>query len=167
MTTETFQRARRPEEKLPPQEAILSAARDLALRDGVRAVSLSDIAAEVGIHKSALLRYFETREQIFLELTGRSWREWAHATTAALATVSPDDEAAVAGVLADSFASRTLLCDLIPHTALTLDRHVSPDAVRAYKVTSLGAIENVAASLAGPLPSLTAENRRELVSTLA
>jgi AcrR family transcriptional regulator len=167
VTSPGFLRARSPEHKAQRREAILAAATRLARRDGVRAVSLSDIAAEVGIHKSALLRYFETREQIFLELTGRSWREWAHATTAALATVSPDDEAAVAAVLADSFASRPLLCDLIPHTALTLERHVSPDAVRAYKVTSLGAVENAAASLAGPLPSLNAENRRELVSTLA
>ena len=27
-------------------------------------MSLADIAARIGIHKSALLRYFETREQI-------------------------------------------------------------------------------------------------------
>jgi len=61
------------------QAAILSAARELALRDGVRKVSLADIAARVGVHKSALLRYFETREQIFLELTAEAWRDWAGA----------------------------------------------------------------------------------------
>ena len=44
--------------------------------DGVRAVSLAGIAARAGIDKSALLRYFETREQIFLELTAREWRAW-------------------------------------------------------------------------------------------
>ena len=42
-------------------------------------MSLADIAARVGIHKSALLRYFETREQIFLELTAQAWREWTSA----------------------------------------------------------------------------------------
>src|ERR1700739_4438689 len=78
MTAETFQRARRPEQKLQRQDAILDAARDLALRDGVRNVSLADIAARVGIHKSALLRYFETREQIFLELAAGAWRDWVH-----------------------------------------------------------------------------------------
>src|ERR1700754_3418194 len=75
----TYQRARRPEQKLERRDAILGAARELALRDGVRAVSLPDIAARIGIHKSALLRYFETREQIFLELTAQAWRDWVQA----------------------------------------------------------------------------------------
>ena len=79
-----FQRARSPEHKAERREAILDAAARLAARDGVRQVTLTDIAAAVGIHKSALLRYFETREQIFLELTGRAWTEWAAATRAAL-----------------------------------------------------------------------------------
>ena len=29
------------------------------------------------MHKSAMLRYFETREQIFLILTARGWRDWS------------------------------------------------------------------------------------------
>ena len=49
MTAEAYQRARRPEQKQQRQDAILGAARDLALRDGVRAVSLADIADRVGI----------------------------------------------------------------------------------------------------------------------
>src|ERR1700729_877359 len=126
MSAETYQRARRPEQKLERRDAILGAARELALRDGVRAVSLADIAARVGIHKSALLRYFETREQIFLELTGRAWTEWAAVTCSALREIPGDDgDGATAALLARTFAARPLLCDLIPHTALNLERHVS------------------------------------------
>src|ERR1700759_2192705 len=98
--TEPFQRARRPEQKEQRREAILAAAADLARRDGVRAVTLSAIAGAVGIHKSALLRYFETREAIFLELTGREWGEWREATSAALAEVALGDADAVARALA-------------------------------------------------------------------
>lgn len=165
--TDTFQRARRPEQKEQRREAILAAAAELARRDGVRAVSLSDIARAVGIHKSALLRYFETREQIFLELTGREWGEWREATAGALGEIAPGDADAVAATLARSFVSRPLLCDLIPHTALNLERHASVEAVRAYKLTSLGAVGAVATALTGPLPDLTAEARRELVSAVA
>jgi AcrR family transcriptional regulator len=167
MATESFQRARRPEQKEQRREAILAAAADLARRDGVRAVSLSDIARAVGIHKSALLRYFDTREGIFLELTGREWREWEEATSAALGAVAPGDADAVATALATSFVARPLLCDLIPHTALNLERHVSVEAVHAYKLTSLGAVDAVATSLAHRLPDLSAEARRELVSYVA
>ena len=120
------------------------------------------------MHKSALLRYFETREQIFLELTGRAWREWAAAVRAGLAGVATRPPTLVAAtVLAHAFAARPLLCDLIPHTALNLERHASVEAVRAYKLISLGAVEDAASALQGPLPDLTPEDRRQLVSTVA
>jgi AcrR family transcriptional regulator len=171
VTTETaFQRARRPEQKQQRQGAILDAARRLALRDGVRAVTLTDIAAEVGIHKSALLRYFETREQIFLEVTAQAWREWATALHDALDGTPPGargNRAAVADVVARSFADRPLLCDLIPHTALNLERHVSPAAVRTYKLTSLGAVGAAADVIGRVLPDLTQGECREFVAAMA
>jgi AcrR family transcriptional regulator len=167
-TSPAFQRARSPEHKAERCEAILDAAARLAARDGVRQVTLTDIAAAVGIHKSALLRYFETREQIFLELTGRAWTEWAAATSAVLDEIHEDDSGgATADALARSFAARPLLCDLIPHTALNLERHVSTQAVRIYKLTSLGAVASVAAALRAPLPDLSVEDRRDLISTTA
>jgi AcrR family transcriptional regulator len=163
----TFQRARRPEQKEQRHEAILTAAREAALESGVRSVSLNDIAERVGIHKSALLRYFETREEIFLELTARSWQEWAASVSETLHNTEPARPALVAEVLAANFATRPLLCDLIPHTALTLERNVSVEAVRRYKYRSLGAVQAVSTSVSGALPELDAEACRELVSTLA
>jgi AcrR family transcriptional regulator len=201
--TETYQRARRPEQKLERRDAILAAAGELALRDGVRAVSLADIAARVGIHKSALLRYFETREQIFLELTAQEWQEWTaglHAaldpavpgtsagdtstagvtgagtaagslsgagTSAAGAAVGVDLATLVAGVFAESFGSRPLLCDLIAHTPLNLERNVSAEAVRRYKLTSLGAVHEAAALVQRVLPALTLAECGEFVAALA
>jgi AcrR family transcriptional regulator len=168
-----FQRARRPEQKQQRQAAILDAARQLALRDGVRNVSLTDIAERVGIHKSALLRYFETREQIFLELTAQAWLEWARALHTWLDGVSPGPDgpagpaSLVADVMARSFADRPLLCDLIPHTALNLERHVSVEAVRRYKLTSLGAIGEVVRVVHRILPELTETECTEFVSAMA
>jgi len=179
-TSAAFQRARRPEQKQQREDAILGAARELALRDGVRNVSLNDIAARIGIHKSALLRYFETREQIFLELTAASWRDWTQALHADLdgaavggATAGAADGSAagsaelVAGVVARSFADRPLLCDLIPHTALNLERNVSPAAVRRYKLTSLGAVSDAAGLVHRVLPELTEGECREFISVMA
>jgi len=164
---ETFQRARRPEQKLRRQDAILDAARDLALRDGVRNVSLADIASRVGIHKSALLRYFETREQIFLELTAAAWREWVQALHGALDQAERGRADLVADVVARSFGDRPLLCDLIAHTPLNLERNVSAEAVRRYKLTSLGAVKQAAALVQRVLPALTAEEGLEFVGALA
>jgi AcrR family transcriptional regulator len=168
----TYQRARRPEQKLERRDAILGAARELALRDGVRAVSLADIAARVGIHKSALLRYFETREQIFLELTAQAWREWTTALHAGLDPFSrdsaaPGSAALVADVFARSFGDRPLLCDLIAHTPLNLERNVSAEAVRRYKRTSLAAVDEAAAIAQRVLPELTLAECGEFVAALA
>jgi AcrR family transcriptional regulator len=183
-TSAAFQRARRPEQKQQREDAILGAARELALRDGVRNVSLNDIAARIGIHKSALLRYFETREQIFLELTAASWRDWTQALHAdldgaaagagtaagagAVGDATSDGSAElVADVVARSFADRPLLCDLIPHTALNLERNVSPAAVRRYKLTSLGAVSDAAGLVHRVLPELTEDECREFISAMA
>ena len=64
-----FQRARSSEAKAVRERAILDAARALAAERSIRAITLTDIAEAVGMHKSAMLRYFETREEIFLRLT--------------------------------------------------------------------------------------------------
>jgi AcrR family transcriptional regulator len=167
MTAETFQRARRPEQKLQRRDAILEAARDLALRDGVRNVSLADIAARIGIHKSALLRYFETREQIFLELAADAWRDWSRQLHAGLDAAAPGSAGLVAEVFARSFSDRPLLCDLIAHTPLNLERNVSPEAVRRYKRTSLGVVNEAAALVHSVLPELTLAECTEFVATLA
>lgn len=166
-TAESFQRARRPEQKMRRQAAILSAARELALRDGVRKVSLADIAARVGVHKSALLRYFETREQIFLELTAEAWRDWAGAIHAGLDTAAVGSAGLVADVIARSFGDRPLLCDLVAHTPLNLERNVSPEAVRRYKMTSLGTVNEAASLVQRVLPDLTLAECTEFVATLA
>ncbi len=166
-TDATFQRARRPEQKQQRRDDILDAARELASRDGVRNVSLTDIAGRVGIHKSALLRYFETREQIFLELTAQAWLDWAKALHAALDGAAPGAADVIADVMARSFADRPLLCDLIPHTALNLERNVSIKAVRRYKLTSLAVIDDVAGLVQQILPGLTAEESGDFVMTMA
>jgi AcrR family transcriptional regulator len=130
-------------------------------------VSLADIASRVGIHKSALLRYFETREQIFLELTAAAGREWVQALHGALDQAERGGAALVADVFARSFGDRPLLCDLIAHTPLNLERNVSAEAVRRYKLTSLGAVREAAALVQRVLPALTEDEAREFVGTLA
>jgi AcrR family transcriptional regulator len=151
-----FLRARRPEQKLQRYAAILDAARELALRDGVGSVSLGGIAAEVGMHKSALLKYFETREEIFLRLAETEWQEWSGVLVARLTTAGPDP-AEVAEVLARSIADRPLFCQLLLHSPLTLERNVSLDVVRAFKQVVKSSLSEVLPALQRALPALDAD----------
>jgi AcrR family transcriptional regulator len=175
--SETFLRARRPEQKQQRREDILAAARELALIGGVRGVSLAGIAARAGIDKSALLRYFETREQIFLELTAREWAPWVRALHHGLDGVAPgsgdarpgsgDAADMVADVVARSFGDRPLFCDLLAHAPLNLERNVSSTAVRGYKLISLGAVGEAADVVHRALPDLTEQECREFIAAIA
>ena len=175
--SEAFQRARRPEQKQQRREDILAAARELALIGGVRSVSLAAIAARAGIDKSALLRYFETREQIFLELTAREWAPWLRALHDGLDGVAPGSAGAVglpadaadqvADVVARSFGDRPLFCDLLAHAPLNLERNVSPEAVRGYKLISLGAVGEAADLIHRTLPDLADQECREFIAAIA
>src|SRR3954471_21384858 len=106
---QAFVRARRPEHKRQRREAILAAARDLAAESGLRNVSLGGVAAAVGLAKSNVVRYFGTREEIYLELAAESWTEWGAAVAERLRDAAgPDD---VVAALTETLAERPLFCD--------------------------------------------------------
>lgn len=157
----SFQRARRPEQKEQRRQDILAAAATLGARDGVRAVTLTDIAAEAGVHKSAVLRYFETREAVFLLLTAEGWQDWAGAVAGAL--TGPASSADVAAVLAGTLSDRPLFCDLLAHAPLNLERGVSEQEVRTFKLTALDAVDVIVLALKTALPELTDTQARDLV----
>src|SRR5271154_1846762 len=108
---QSFQRARSTEAKEQREAAILEAARALAATHGVRQITLTDIAEAIGMHKSALLRYFETREQIFLILTSEGWREWSATLRNELAQLVEPSPATVAAVFAKTLTARPMFCD--------------------------------------------------------
>ncbi|MFB2597776.1 TetR family transcriptional regulator [Herbiconiux sp. P17] len=159
-----FQRARSADAKLQREVAILDAARRLGAERGIRTVTLTDIAEAVGMHKSALLRYFETREQIFLRLTAQGWREWAPGLRAELEASEDTSPAAVAQILAASLASRPMFCDLLAQAPLNLERNVSLESVRAFKLVTLEEVEALSGVLRRIRPGLTSEQAIDLIA---
>ena len=140
VVTSEFRRARSAEAKQQREEAILEAARRLGSEQGIRQVTLTDIAEAVGMHKSAMLRYFETREQIFLLLTAEGWREWSAALREELREelrALPADPALIARAFADTLVARPVFCDLLAQAPLNLERNVSIESVRTFKLATL------------------------------
>ncbi|MGW3966690.1 TetR family transcriptional regulator [Amycolatopsis sp. NPDC005003] len=159
MSQSMFMRARRPEQKEQRRAAILAAARELALESGVRNVTLGSVATAVGLAKSNVVRYFGTREEIYLELASVCWRDWVDEATRRLA--AGDD---VVDVLAETLAERTLFCDLVGHTATSLEHNVSVPAARDFKRVVLGAVTELGAAVARAHPDLTEGEGFELVA---
>ncbi len=168
-------RARSPEAKRAREAAILDAATRLATQRGIRSVTLTDIAAEVGMHKSAMLRYFETREEIYLRLAAAGWLEWSQAVRAELAAIGPATDGveegsgpcavrAVAAVLAESLVARPVFCDLLAHTPMNLERNVSLESVRSFKVTAIAEVQAVGEVLC-EVAGLTPAQAGDVVAT--
>ncbi|KUN09238.1 TetR family transcriptional regulator [Streptomyces yokosukanensis] len=164
MNEPAFRRARSAEAKQARQDAILEAARTLGRRHGIRDVTLTDIATAVDMHKSALLRYFETREQIFLELTAEGWRQWSSDLRGDLRRRERATPAEIAAVLAGTLATRPLFCDLLAQAPLNLERNVSMESVRSFKLTTLGEVELIGAELTRLL-HLTEQQILDTIST--
>jgi AcrR family transcriptional regulator len=164
---EDFQRARRPEQKRLRETAILKAAFQLAIREGIRNISLADIAGEVGMHKSALLRYFETREDIYLRLGIDAWRDWVDTLGAELKSLDVGDVQGVAAAFGRTLNERPFLCDLFTHSTLNLERNVSVETLLGFKLASLTSIKSLANALRVPLPDLTEEDCQDIVGAIA
>ena len=159
-----FQRARSTAAKQQREQTILDAAATLGAERGIRQVTLTDIADVVGMHKSALLRYFETREQIFLRLTAAGWREWAPALRAQLALLADPSPAAVAGAFATSLTARPMFCDLLAQAPLNLERNVSLESVRAFKLVTLEEVTLLSTELRRLMPHLDEADTIDIIA---
>jgi AcrR family transcriptional regulator len=165
VTTPQFQRARSAEAKQRREQSILEAATRLSAADGIRRVTLTDIAHAVGMHKSAMLRYFETREQIFLMLTAAGWRDWSAALRQELSQLDPEAAAApVARAIAGSLTARPMFCDLLAQAPLNLERNVSIESVREFKLVTLEEVTAISAEL-GRLLKLTEQQAVDVIAT--
>jgi AcrR family transcriptional regulator len=165
MDASDFQRARSPEAKQQREDAILAAARSLGAKRGIRQITLTDIAEAVGMHKSALLRYFETREQIFLHLTAEDWREWSEALRAKLERIGSPTAKSVASAFSTTLADRGMFCDLLAQAPLNLERNVSMEAVREFKLVTHHEVDAIVAVMRRLLPGLTERDCIDVIAT--
>ncbi len=93
--------------------------------------------------------------------SGKWWREWSTGLRAVAATRSP---AAVARVFASTLAARGLFCDLLAQAPLSLERHVSLNAVRAFKLITLAEVDAIVAVVRRLLPGLTERDSVDLIA---
>ncbi|TMR89925.1 TetR/AcrR family transcriptional regulator [Nonomuraea basaltis] len=161
MTRSAFLRARRPEHKQQRREAILDAARELATSSGVRNVSLGAVAEAVGLAKSNIVRYFGTREEIYLQLATEEGERWAEAVAERLREAGGTADTVTA--LAETLAERPLFCDLLSNLSTSLEHNVSVPAARAYKRAVLGQLAEVGRQVADST-DLTEGEGMELVT---
>ncbi|MGM1061622.1 TetR family transcriptional regulator [Saccharothrix sp. Mg75] len=127
-----FQRARRPEQVAQRRRTILETACAMLRERRVADISLRELSDRVGLAKSNVLRYFDSREAIFLEVLDEEWGAWLDEVERRLPETG--GPVAVATALASSLVGRDLLCELVSGLGGVLERNVSHDSARAFKL---------------------------------
>jgi len=154
-----FQRARRPEQVRARRAAILATASAMLAERPVADISLRELSHRVGLAKSNVLRYFDSREAIFLEVLDENWRTWLDEVDAELRDV-PDQpglyarETAVAQTIALSLTRKPLLCELISTMATVLERNISLEFARGFKRRATDNTQRLASLVAREVPGL-------------
>ncbi|MBM9507945.1 TetR/AcrR family transcriptional regulator [Actinacidiphila acididurans] len=156
----TFQRARSEEQREIRRRVILDTAAAMLDEMPVGEVSLNELSRRVGLAKSNVLRYFESREAILLELLDQAWQEWTAGLAGPLAA-GVDAQAPVgeraeqfAAAVTASLADRRVLCDLLSAQAGVLEHNVSPEVAARYKRAAVANVAELAALTRVHLPEL-------------
>jgi AcrR family transcriptional regulator len=155
-----FQRARSEQQRQERRMAILAAAAAMLTEMPVAEVTLNELSRRAGLAKSNVLRYFESREAVLLELLDSAWRDWlvqldrdlAGAVDPAVALTVRADR--LAATVASSLATQPKLCDLISAQAAVLEHNVSPDVAAQYKRASMAAITALGGLMLRCVPEL-------------
>jgi len=132
MTT-SFQRARSAEQRQARRAAIIATAREMLTELRVAQLSLNELARRSGLAKSNVLRYFESREAILLEIFDQEYAAWLDALEPALAAAGDGDIEAISAALAGTAAERPILCELSASASGVLEQNLSADVAIAYK----------------------------------
>jgi AcrR family transcriptional regulator len=156
----TFQRARSEEQREMRRRAILATAAAMLEEMPVADVTLNELSRRVGLAKSNVLRYFDSREAVLLELLDDFLANWLAELERELAT-GDEPQASLearsgrlADVLSASLAARPVLCDLFGAQGGVLERNVSVEVAKRHKRTSLARLETMAELLRRHVPEL-------------
>ncbi|HTX97687.1 MAG TPA: TetR family transcriptional regulator [Mycobacterium sp.] len=150
----TFQRARTEEKKRQRAEALVEAARSLALETGVASVTLTAVATRAGIHYSAVRRYFTSHKEVLLHLAAEGWIRWSERVCQELDEPGPMSPERVAETLANGLAADPLFCDLLANLHLHLEHEVAIERVVDIRRTISAAATVLADAIERALPAL-------------
>lgn len=134
----------------------MSAARELLDEAGLDAASLSAIARRSRISKANLYRYFESREDILLELTLVDAEDWIAELERELAPLAEGRASVgmVVEILSAATVARPRLCALVSSLSSALEHNVGPERIAEFKRSYHGMMDRLVAALAAALPGL-------------
>ncbi|WP_245924959.1 TetR/AcrR family transcriptional regulator [Nocardia nova] len=164
-----FQRARTEEQREHRRQVLLDTAAAMLAEMPVAAVSLNELSRRVGLAKSNVLRYYESREAILLELLDAEARAWLadldRSTPPSAEGSFRERSGVLVAAVTTTVEARPVLCDLISAQAAVLERNVSTEAVLRHKRSMHDMVSEIARIVTTVLPELTADDGFQFAST--
>lgn len=113
--------------------AVLNAAEEVVLRDGIGRLTLDAVAREARLSKSGLLHYFPSKEALIDALVGRKIDEWRDDTTESYTATPEGPGRAVRAILSTCLSSTDQWTDAMRRSSVVLvaalvhdSKHVEP-----------------------------------------
>lgn len=154
-----FIRARQPEQKEQRRTQILEAAAQLLKKDGFEKVSLNGIARKAGVAKSNIYRYFESREDIYMQLLKDDWNQWLDDIEIALEPYADSDNVdEVAELIAARLSAAPRMCQLISVLASVLEQNISESLLYNFKLESVQMGMRLMQAVHKTLPGIKQQN---------
>jgi AcrR family transcriptional regulator len=166
-----FQRARSPEQIAQRRAAVLAAAEQMLAELPVSEITLNELSRRVGLAKSNVLRYFESREAVLLALLARESQTVLDELAAELVLTSGAEASVadrcerLAATIAAALARHPQLCDLNSNSAAVLERNISVETAAAFKRSAIDTTGRFAELVRDYVPELGPEAAFRFVAT--
>ncbi|MGW5002723.1 TetR family transcriptional regulator [Streptomyces hydrogenans] len=164
----TFQRARTDEQRSQRRRQILDTAAGMLIEMPVAKLSLNELSRRAGLAKANVLRYFESREAVLLDLLDTEVRDWI----TELERVRPSGGGTerergdrLADLLATSMARRPVLCDLLSAQGAVLEHNISTELGIRHKRAARRSLQELVRIVLRHVPELGAAGAAALMES--
>ncbi|HEX8865387.1 MAG TPA: TetR family transcriptional regulator [Lentzea sp.] len=158
-----FQRARTDEQRTQRRRQILDAAAAMLTEMPVAQLSLSALSRRVCLAKANVLRYFDSREAVLLELLEAELEEWI---TELERADTPSSGDRLAELIASTLTRRPVLCDLASAQASVLEHNISAETAIRHKYVAKQSLEKLVGIVTRHVPELGQDDAITFVQTV-
>lgn len=138
---------------------ILATARTMLEQSPPADISLRELSQHVGLSKSNVVRYFPTREAVFLAVLAGDFRSWLDAVEQRLPRADARRRAhtrheLVAATVAQTLTEHHRFCDLLVASQTILERNIPIETAREFKTSAMTQVSRLATLVRSRIPEL-------------
>jgi AcrR family transcriptional regulator len=166
VSTASFQRARTDAQRDQRRRDVLDAARGMLDQMPLAEISLRELSRRVGLAKSNVVRYFPSREAVFLAVLAEDWDSWLDQLRDQLAAAPPpgtvrpgpvphERHQELAAAIAGTLAGQRRMCELISAAQTILEHNIPASTAREFKMAAHARTRRLAGLVQSAVPGLT------------